>query len=75
MLEEIASKTVHKDRRSSRFVSYRAKMLGEFDSRKDSYPTKFKRRLRILLKLNFRELRDSKLSGLRPFDNMEISLS
>ena len=50
-------------------------MLGEFDSRKDSYPTKFKRRLRILLKLNFRELRDSKLSGLRPFDNMEISLS
>ena len=50
-------------------------MLGEFDSRKDSHSTKFKRRLRILVKLSFRELCDSKLSGLRPFDNMAISLS
>ena len=50
-------------------------MSGEFDSRKDPYPTKFERKLRILVKLSFRELCDSKLSGLRPFDNMTISLS
>ena len=32
------------------------------------------RRPRKLLKLNFRELYDSKLPGLRTFDNMAISL-
>ena len=47
-------------------------MLGEFDSRKDSHPTKFEQRSRIFLKLNFRELRDAKLSGLHPFGNMVI---
>ena len=26
-----------------------------------------------MLKLNFRELRDSKLSGVHPFDNMVIT--
>ena len=37
-------------------------MSGEFDSRKYSYLTKFKRRPQIFVKLNFRELYDSKLS-------------
>ena len=39
---------------SSEFVSHRAKMSGEFDSRKDSYSAKFERR-------SFREFCDSKL--------------
>ena len=43
-------------------------MPGEFDSRKDSQSTKFERMPRIFVKLSFRELRDSKLSGLHPFD-------
>ena len=47
-------------------------MSGEFDSRKDSQPTKFEQRLQILVKLSFRELCDSKLSGLYAFDNMAI---
>ena len=51
---------------------YRARMSGEYDSRKDSYSTKFKQRLQIFVKLSFRELRGSKLSGLHPFDNMTI---
>ena len=33
---------------------------------------KFKRRPRMFVKLNFRELCDSKLSGLHPFDNMAL---
>ena len=47
-------------------------MSGEFDSREDSQSTKFERRPRILVKLNFRELCDSKLSGLHAFDDMVI---
>ena len=43
-------------------------MSEEFDSRKDSYATKFKRRPQIFVKLSFRELCDSKLSGIHPFD-------
>ena len=43
-------------------------MSGEFDSRKDSHSTKFKRRSEIFVKLCFRELCDSKLSGLHPYD-------
>ena len=50
-------------------------MLGEYDSRKNSQSTKFERRPRIFVKLSFRELRDSKLSGLHAFDNMAISLN
>ena len=49
-------------------------MSGEFDSRKDSHSTKFERRPQILVKLSFRELYDSKLSGLHTSD-MVISLS
>ena len=47
-------------------------MSGEFDSRKDSQSTKFKRRPQIFAKLSFRELCDSKLSGLHAFYNMGI---
>ena len=47
-------------------------MSGEFDSRKDSLSTKLERKLQIFLKLSFRELCGSKLSGLHPFDNMAI---
>ena len=46
-------------------------MPGEFDSRKDSQSTKFEQRLRIFVKLSFRELCDL-ISGLHPFDNMPI---
>ena len=57
---------------SSRFVSHRARMSGKFDSRQDSQSTKFEQRPRIFVKLSFRELCDSKLSGLHAFDNMVI---
>ena len=57
---------------SSRFVSHRARMSGEFDSRKDLQTKKFERRPQIFLKLSFRELSDSKLSGLQAFDYMVI---
>ena len=43
-------------------------MSGEVDSRKDSKSTKFEQRL-IFEKLRFRELCDSKLSGLHAFDH------
>ena len=54
------------------FVSKRTKMSGKFDSRKDLHSLKFKQGPGILSKLSFRELCDSKLSGLHPFDNMAI---
>ena len=47
-------------------------MSGEFDSRKDSQSTKFEQRPQIFVKLSFRELCDSKLSGLHASDNMAI---
>ena len=48
-------------------------MSGEFDSRKDSQSTKLERRPRIFVKLGFRELCSSKLSGLHHFDNIAIN--
>ena len=39
-------------------------MLEEFDSREDSHSTKFERKPLIFVKLSFRELYHSKLSGL-----------
>ena len=57
---------------SSRFFSHRARMSGEFDSRKDSESTKFERRPRIFAKLSFRELPESKLADLNAFDNKDI---
>ena len=47
-------------------------MSGEFDLGKNSQLTKFERRPQIFVKLSFRELCDSKLSGLLAFDNMAI---
>ena len=47
-------------------------MSGESDSREDSQSPKFEQRPRIFVKLSLRELCDSKLSGLHPFDNMAI---
>ena len=47
-------------------------MSGKFDSRKDSHSTKLEQRPQIFVKLSFRELCGSKLSGLHPFDNMAI---
>ena len=47
-------------------------MSEEFDSRKDLQSTKFERRPQIFVKLSFRELHDSKLSGLHAFDSMAI---
>ena len=54
-------------------LPHRAKMSGEFDSRKDSQSTKFEGRPRIFVKLSFRQLCDSKSSGLLPFDNIAIT--
>ena len=48
---------------SSKFVSQRARMSGEFDSKKDSQLTKFKQRPIIFAKQSFKELCDSELSG------------
>ena len=39
---------------------------------KDSRSTKLEQRPRIFVKLSFRELYDSKLSGLHPFGNMAM---
>ena len=47
-------------------------MSREFDSRKDLQSTKFDRRPEIFIKLSFKELCDSKLSGLHAFYNMAI---
>ena len=58
---------------SSKFVSHKARMLGEFDSRKDSNSTKLEQRPQIFVKLSCRKLCGSKLSGLHPFDNMAIT--
>ena len=76
MLDELASKTVHEGEEgdSFKFVSHRARMPGEFDSRRDSHSAKFRQRPQIFVKLSFRELCDSKLFGLHPFDNMATAL-
>ena len=47
-------------------------MSREFGSRKDLQLTEFEQRPQIFVKLSFRELYDSKLSGLHPFDNVAI---
>ena len=47
-------------------------MSEEFDSRKDSQPTKFKQRPQIFVRLSFRESCNLKLSGLHASDNMAI---
>ena len=47
-------------------------MSGEFDSRKDSQSTELEQSPQIFVKLSFRELCGSNLSGLHRFDNMAI---
>ena len=47
-------------------------MSGEFDSRKNSQSIKVKQSSQIFVNLSFRELGNSKLSGLHSFDNMTI---
>ena len=48
-------------------------MTGEFHSRKDSQSAKFEQRPQIFVKLSFRELYNSKLSGLlHAFHNIAI---
>ena len=47
-------------------------MSGEFDSRNDLHSTEFRQRPQIFVKLSSRELCDSKLSGLDPFDKIAI---
>ena len=56
---------------SSSFVSHRARISGECNSKKDLQSAKFEPRHKIFLKLNFR-LCDPKLRGLHAFDNMSI---
>ena len=57
---------------SPTFISHRARMSGEFYSRKDSHSTKLEHRPQIFVKQRFRELSGSELSGLHPTDNMTI---
>ena len=47
-------------------------MSGEFGSRQDSHSTKLEQRPQIFVKLSFRELYGSKLSGLHSFHDMTI---
>ena len=47
-------------------------MSGKFDSKKGSHSIKSEGGPQIFVKLTFRELCNSKLSGLHPFDNMAI---
>ena len=49
-------------------------MSGEFNSGKDSQSTKSEQWPQIFVKLSFRQLCNSKLSGLHTFDNMAIIL-
>ena len=58
---------------SSKFVSCKAILSGEFYSKKDSKTTEFERWPQILVKLNFGEFGNSKLSSFCTFDNIAIS--
>ena len=52
----------------SKVASHRTGMSGESDLKKNSQSTKFEQRPQIFVKLSFRKLCDSKLSGLHHFD-------
>ena len=56
-------------------MSYTARMSVEFDLKKEPQSTKLQQKARILVKLNFGQLCNSKLSGLCTLDNMVSSLS
>ena len=57
---------------SSKFVSGRALMSEKFDSRKDLHSRNLEQRPQVFVKLSFRDLCGSTLSGLQLFDNMAI---
>ena len=57
---------------SPNYVSYKAQTSREIDSRKNSHSTKFEHSSQIFVKLSFRDLCDSKLSGVYRFDKMDI---
>ena len=57
---------------SSRFVSHRVGLSGEFYSRKDSQSTKFEQRPQIFVQQSLKDLCNSRLSGLHPSDNITI---
>ena len=46
-------------------------MSRKIDSRKNSHSTKFEHSCQIFVKLSFRDLCDSKLSGVHHFDKMD----
>ena len=55
------------------FVSRKAKISRDFDSRKDAHQVKLESRPQISVKVRLREMCDWKLSGLCTVDNMTIS--
>ena len=57
---------------SSKFVSHRERISGEFVSKKDSHSTKLEPRPAISVKLWSREVYGSKLLVIHPFDNIAI---
>ena len=58
---------------SSKFVSHRARMSGEFDSKKDSHSTKFEQRPQIFLKLSFRRFQNYLVYILLIIPNFRVS--
>ena len=58
---------------SSKFVSHRARLSGEFDSKKDSHSTKFKQRPQIFLKLSFRRFQNYLVYILLIIPNFRVS--
>ena len=59
----------------STFVSNTAEILGQFDSRKDTHPTKLEQGPPMPPKLRFTYFCDSELPDLCTFYNMAISLN
>ena len=64
----VSQKKLPESIESSHFVSCRARISVEFDSRKDSHSKKLEWRPQIFVKLSFWEFRGSKLPGLHLFD-------
>ena len=57
---------------NSQLKTYAGAFAGRFDLKKDTQPSKLKRKPRILVKLSFREFCDSNLFGLHTFDNIAV---
>ena len=58
-----------------KYVSNKAKISEEFNSRKDSQSIQLEQRPQILVNLKFRELCDSKIFGLHPFGKIALLLN